>query len=1798
MKFLQLALLLCLMLPAADSFGVIRITEFLTENDGGVRDVDGQTPDWIELHNDGASPASLAGWHLTDSPTNLARWTFPATSLGPGAFLVVFASGKDRAVAGAELHTNFRLESSGGYLALVQPDGVTVAQAINYAAQRANVSSGLGRIATVLLTTGGVARVHVPSDGALGLTWTAPNFSDAGWFASNSPVGFSVAAIASTLLSVDFNDRANDPATNTQSGFQSFLINSNGGSGAIQTAPTIRSFGGISLTLSNTPPFGYDDRRRTTPVDSGAFTEGFLLRDFIFAQDNGTGATGGLDVAISGLAPNRGHRLTVWSFDSGSVGSRVSDWYANGAPVMNNYTFDGGNLPIANSQYRFSIDTASDGAGSILLSGRRDAVNTSFGVFLNALQIAELTPAAAGSGLAALMLSNNATAYLRLPFNVADPTAISALTLRIRYNDGFVTYLNGQQIAARNAPGSPAWNSTATAPHSAAVAEDIAIIPTPGLLLAGANVLAIHGLNVSATDLDFSLAPELYAQQFTASADRYFQPPTPGTNNATGFTGLVADTKFSVNRGFYETPFALSISCDTAGAAIYYTTNGSPPSPTNGYLFNIPIPIFRQSFIRAAAFKAGFVPSDIDTHTYIFLRNVLRQSNNIPNYPTTWEGSFPADYEIDPNIVNHAFYGPTLSNNLRSIPVLSIVTEHDGLWGPVRGIYNHATSTHDLDLGQDWERAASAELILPDGSNGSTAFAVNCAVRMQGNASRFNERTPKHSIRLLFKSDYGPSKLRYDWFPGPVEEFDNIVLRAVGFVDAWPSRYSDQTAYTDAATGQIWRGQRYRPETSTYLRDVFAKDSHRDMGWSASRSDWVHLYINGLYWGIYNPSERIDSSFMAEHFGGWESDWDVLVGNDNSPNDALVADGSKNDWNALMTILNAGINTEAAYQSVAQLVDIDNVIDYFLLHIYIEAEDWPHHNWYAAHRRANSTNGLPATKWQIFTWDQEVSLDRNVRRDRTGVNNVDTPAFIYSRLRNWPEFRRQFGDRVHKHLFNDGALTPSNSVARFAARAAAITNALVGESARWGDAREFTINANPGTGITFTRNEWWVPELQKLWTNFFQRLPADNVARLRIASLYPLVGAPSFSQFGGAVSNGFTLQLSHTNATGVLYFTTDGSDPRTYGTGAVGGTAQAYSAPVPINTPTLVRARVLSGANWSALVEATFYPPQDLSKLSLTEIMYNPPPVGMTNGDAFEFLELKNAGTNALNLSGLTFSEGIGFVCTNGTTLDAGAFFVLVRDSAGFASKYPGVPINGVFSGGLNNGGERLTLSHALGTAIFSVEYDDDVPWPVTPDNLGFSLVPKNPGASQAPDRGSAWRASANRGGSPGADDPAPTIPAIVINEILTHSDPAPPTDSIELFNPTANDVGIAGWFLSDDANAPGKYRIPDGTVIPAGGFATLDELDFNPTPGMNGSFSLSSHGESVYLFSGDAATNFTGYSHGFSFGAAPAGVTFGRYINSVGEESFPAQSVRTIHNTNAGPRLGEVVLSEIHYHPAPGGDEFVELANTTAAPVALFDPVRPTNTWRLGGLGFQFPINVTLPANGLLLVVATNPPDFRAKYSVPTNVLILGPFGGTLQDSGERLKIERPDVPDTNGFGYIVVDEVRYNDKAPWPPAADGSGPSLQRITISAYGDDPINWAAAGPTPGRSRAEADTDGDGLPDGWEEANGTSPFIPDAGDDLDGDGQSNLQEFLAGTRPNDPSSSLKVSSIIFDQDVVVLKFIAVSNRTYTVQTCATLTPGSWQPLATVPASPTTGTATVSHTNSEASRFYRLVTPASP
>ena len=1158
---------------------------------------------------------------------------------------------------------------------------------------------------------------------------------------------------------------------------------------------------------------------------------------------------------------------------------------------------------------------------------------------------------------------------------------------------------------------------------------------------------------------------------------KYFSPPTPGSNNPpSSITGIVADTKFSHDRGFYSNSFSLSITCATAGASIRYTLNGQAPTTASGTLYTGPITITNTTVVRAMAYKTDLLSSDVDCHTYLYIDTVPTQAANgvaPAGWPATWGGNV-VDYGMDPDIVNNVAWSGMITNALRAIPTFSVVMNLDDMFGAASGIY--------ANPGQDgplWERPASIELLNPDGEEG---FQINCGIRLRGGFSRSTDN-PKHAMRVFFRQEYGASKLNFPFFgPTGAKSFDKFDMRTM-------QNYS-------------WSFQ--NDSRMVCLRDVMSRDAQLAMNGLSTRGNFYHLYINGMYWGLYNSEERPEAAFAESYVGGREEDYDTIKQLDGYISGAT--DGNTDAWYRLWQAATNGFASNADYFKVQgrnpdgtintnyeNLVDVPNLIDYVLVINYGGNLDAPisaflgndsPNNWYGFRDRSGQHGGF-----RFVSHDAEHTL-LNTGEDRTGIVDLgasggqygviqadwtcgnpltqsggaaaaqqrSTPQYIWFRMIQNPEFRLLAADRIYKHCFNNGALSVPGLRSAFLARSNEIQLAIVAESARWGDAK----NATP-----YTRNSW-VSAMNGVMGFINARTPV-LVSQMQADGLYPAISPPAFNAAGGVVANGFVFRMTNSNPSGVVYYTLDGSDPRVIG-GAVSPSALAYAAPLTINYTTTVRARVLSGGVWSALNEATFYPPQDLSKLLVTEIMYHPPIIGAIDGDEFEFIELKNVGASILGLGGLSFT-GINYTFPPNATLAPGAFYVLAANGITFDFKYPGVGADGYYTGRLANSGENLGLFHPLGAQVFSFTFGDFTPWPVTADGYDFSLVPVNPNLNPDYNDPVNWRASSHLGGSPGADDPAVTLPPVLINEVLTHSETG--VDFIELFNPTTNTVDVGGWFLTDDLAMPKKFRIPNGTSLAPLGYVVFTETNFNPMPGTSNSFSFNSHGDDAYLFSGDTNTNLTGYAHGFSFAAAPDGETFGRYLNSTGEEHFPGQVAPTPGAANAGPRVGPVVINEIHYNPAVPFAEFIELKNLSSNAVPLFDAFLPTNTWRLNGLGFTFPTNLTLPAGGFLLLVGTNVTAFTNQYLVPAGVPIIA-YPGNLQDSGERLELQQPDTTGTNGVGFIDIDVVRYNDRAPWSPAADGSGPSLQRRLPSLYGNDPANWKAAAPTPGQETSGGD----------------------------------------------------------------------------------------------------------------------------
>lgn len=492
---------------------------------------------------------------------------------------------------------------------------------------------------------------------------------------------------------------------------------------------------------------------------------------------------------------------------------------------------------------------------------------------------------------------------------------------------------------------------------------------------------------------------------------------------------------------------------------------------------------------------------------------------------------------------------------------------------------------------------------------------------------------------------------------------------------------------------------------------------------------------------------------------------------------------------------------------------------------------------------------------------------------------------------------------------------------------------------------------------------------------------------------------------------------------------------------------------------------------WVFIFLAIATPPlsyaQGLTDLQISEIMYHPQARGLVDGDSLEFIELKNTGNAVLDLNGVAFTDGIDYRFGAGATLAAGGFVVLAGNALEFEARY-GVPPFGVYNGRLNNAGERITLSDATGAVVQTLRYTDRHPWPQGGDGRGYSIILLE-GADPA--NGLSWRTSAAIHGTPGTDDPARLvdISRIVVNEVLTHTD-LPFKDAIELYNPTADAVDLSGWYLTDELSTPAKFKLPNGTTIQGNSYLVFDEDDFNPNPGVPPSFALSSFGDAIYLFAADASGETTGYVHGIEFGGADNGVSFGRYQLASGAEDFPPQISETLGAANAGPSNPRIMISEIMYNPLPGGDEFIELFNFSGSSVPFYDPQFPENTWRISGVGFTFPQGVELANEGVALVVAIDPETFRSRYSVPASVDIYGPYPSALNNGGERIRIEEPDEPDTDGtVPYFSNEWVEYGDDEPWPTEADGEGRSIVR-DLFGYMNDPLSWKASdntGGTPG-----------------------------------------------------------------------------------------------------------------------------------
>ena len=485
-------------------------------------------------------------------------------------------------------------------------------------------------------------------------------------------------------------------------------------------------------------------------------------------------------------------------------------------------------------------------------------------------------------------------------------------------------------------------------------------------------------------------------------------------------------------RGLYDGPVEVEMAATRPGAKIYYTLDGSVPTLESGTVYAGPVtlagtPERGVAILRATSLDGPSSRTPVVTHSFIFLNHVVAQPSAPAGFPAVWgvaDLTRDADYEMDPDVVGD---GLAARNGLASLPTLSLVMDAADLFGARTGIY--------MDPQQDpstRERPAFVELMPPDG----VGFGVAGGVRVQGATSTYQWQAAKLSLRVLFKREYGPAKLRFPVFPdSDVTEFDTLVLDA-HHSDTWIHRQEPQR------------------RRAQYLRDTFISDLQIAVGGLAPQSRFVHLYLNGLYWGIYDLHERPDDSFAAEYLGGDKRDYDALR-HEGRTGSTLVA-GDRVAWDAMFDLARGDLADPASYRAFQQYLDVEDFIDYMIVNFYAGNEDWPNNNWYAARRRADGSG------FRFFSWDAEYVLRGG--RNRTDVNGDGGPGELYQALLANDDLRATLAARAATLLGDGGVLGPQHTAALYRRRLDEIDAAIILESARWGDNRR--------AEAPYTRSDW------------------------------------------------------------------------------------------------------------------------------------------------------------------------------------------------------------------------------------------------------------------------------------------------------------------------------------------------------------------------------------------------------------------------------------------------------------------------------------------------------------------------------------------------------------------------------------------------------------------------------------------------------------------------------------------------------------------------------------------------------
>ncbi len=881
-----------------------------------------------------------------------------------------------------------------------------------------------------------------------------------------------------------------------------------------------------------------------------------------------------------------------------------------------------------------------------------------------------------GLDIAEQMGGQQRSPYVRVTFDVADPSKVQSLKLKITYDDAFVAFINGQQAAASAlAPASPAYDSLATGGHNPDAPETYDISAVIPQLVAGTNVLALQGFNNSATGTDIFLLPELLVDVDNgAGITGYFSAATPGAmNGGPSSIRLPQTVTFSRPAGVFSSTFSLVLTGAVGTQQIRYVLadpSGSGTSvdePTmSSTLYTGPISIGSSKLVRAAVFNPDNGQKGATATAEYLQLETAGGGNNTSNFTSilpiavldTFGAGGPSGDTYKPSFL-HIFEPVNGTASFNAAPTL---TTRSGFH--VRGSTSasflkppYAFETWD-EGGRDLKISV---LGMPKESDwiwsnpwyfddvlihNAFIFQVSREIGRWAPRTRFIE---------TFTNTNG-GKLDYNDYSGVYEFMEKIKVGAQR-VDIAQLDTGDNTG--DAVTG----GYIFKVDRS----------SGDEYTWSTANGDTV----------LVEPDSAARTSQQLAYIKGYLQTFETTLFNERSAN-----------WTT---------------RNYRKYIDVGSWIDHHLLNTLAYNVDALRLSAYFHKDRNGKIKAGP-----IWDFDRALGSDDGRDSDPRSWNNIDyffslgwwgalfrDPDFLQAWIDRWWELRRgvfsdaRLGALVDQMGNEIGAAAGARDVAKYPDNSPE-SGSYLGEIAAM---KAWLTSTNSGS---LGRTNWLDSQLP---------------------------GPPTASLASGVVASGTTVSLS---GAGPIRYTIDNTDPRPAG-GSATSSASTYGAPLTINQTTVLTARRQGaftpvphavGTNWSAPVQRVYLVNESFASagdLAISEINYDPADpsaaekaaVQEVSASDFEYIEIKNTSNHVVNTfeASLADTQPAAATKLGAMSLQPGQTVLIVKNKEAFLSRYGNTQLGKIVGewgdGSLNNGGERIVLLDRNGTPIQDLTYPD-----------------------------------------------------------------------------------------------------------------------------------------------------------------------------------------------------------------------------------------------------------------------------------------------------------------------------------------------------------------------------------------------------------------------------------------------------------------------------------------------------------